>query len=301
MSAGRPAPVDGAEPVVVVGGVGGSGTRVVAEVLRSVGIHMGSDCNRAGDNWWFTLLGKLPRWDPRLAPAPGDPVLGALAVLERATVEGRLGRADQRTVAAVVERCSRWWHLDPLPDDRPPSWLAARAGTLCGGGARDRVRGRWGFKEPNTHLFLDHLHHHFGGRLRYVHVVRHGVHMAHSRNQAQVRRWGWRFGVPVGARQPTPVESLDYWIRANEAALERGAELPAGRFLSLSYDALCAEPRPALARLLAFVGVDVPAGALDELAALPRSPAPRGESGEEAEAVYGTERLARVRALGFPA
>ena len=35
---------------VVVGGVGGSGTRVVAELLRSLGIFMGDDLNHANDN-----------------------------------------------------------------------------------------------------------------------------------------------------------------------------------------------------------------------------------------------------------
>ena len=48
---------------VVVGGVGGSGTRVVEQMLRQLGVYTGADLNSAGDNRWFTLLCKLPRWD----------------------------------------------------------------------------------------------------------------------------------------------------------------------------------------------------------------------------------------------
>ena len=48
---------------VVIGGVGGSGTRVVVEIMRRLGVYTGSDLNKAGDNKWFTLLCKLPRWE----------------------------------------------------------------------------------------------------------------------------------------------------------------------------------------------------------------------------------------------
>src|SRR6266550_6138718 len=41
---------------VAIGGVGGSGTRLVAEILRHLGYYMGRDLNEASDNLWFTLL-----------------------------------------------------------------------------------------------------------------------------------------------------------------------------------------------------------------------------------------------------
>ena len=43
---------------VVVGGVGGSGTRLIAECLKEAGYFMGADINDAKDNLWFTLLFK---------------------------------------------------------------------------------------------------------------------------------------------------------------------------------------------------------------------------------------------------
>ncbi len=45
---------------VAVGGVGGSGTRLIAEILRRLDYYMGDDLNVAGDNLWFTLLFKRP-------------------------------------------------------------------------------------------------------------------------------------------------------------------------------------------------------------------------------------------------
>ena len=47
-----------ANAAVAAGGVGGSGTRLVAELLRGLGLQMGSDLNVSLDTRWFTLLFK---------------------------------------------------------------------------------------------------------------------------------------------------------------------------------------------------------------------------------------------------
>lgn len=41
---------------VVIGGVGGSGTRLIAQCLRELGYFIGHDLNEPCDNLWFTLL-----------------------------------------------------------------------------------------------------------------------------------------------------------------------------------------------------------------------------------------------------
>mgnify|MGYP004007565703 CR=1 FL=1 len=43
---------------VAIGGIGGSGTRLIASVLRDIGFFLGADLNEASDNLWFTLLFK---------------------------------------------------------------------------------------------------------------------------------------------------------------------------------------------------------------------------------------------------
>lgn len=43
---------------VAIGGVGGSGTRLIAEMLAKLGFYIGDDLNKANDNLWFTLLFK---------------------------------------------------------------------------------------------------------------------------------------------------------------------------------------------------------------------------------------------------
>ncbi len=49
------------ESPVVIGGLGGSGTRVVAEILNEVGYYIGNK-NYANDNLWFAFLVRRPKW-----------------------------------------------------------------------------------------------------------------------------------------------------------------------------------------------------------------------------------------------
>jgi Sulfotransferase family len=298
----RSAGIDPARGPVVVGGVGGSGTRVVADILRCFGVDTGSDLNKAGDNFWFTFLGKLPRWDLEAALAPDSPTMFSYGVLERAmTGQLRPTRAERRFIAAVVERCLEQSRQHPLADDRTPEWLGERAQHIL----ESRRQGHpealmWGWKEPNSHLFIEHLHRYFGARLRYIHVVRNGLHMATSKNQYQVRRWGPLFGVVVQSQWPSPRQSLDYWILSNEAAIRKGHELAPGRFLVVNYDELCADPAPGVDRLATFLGLDLPRPTLSEAASLPRPPTAPGASAVDAATAFSEEQFARVRAMGFP-
>ena len=50
---------------IVIGGIGGSGTRVVTQLLQSLGFDMGSDLNESLDDLGFTALFKRPSlWPP---------------------------------------------------------------------------------------------------------------------------------------------------------------------------------------------------------------------------------------------
>jgi hypothetical protein len=296
-----PPKIDPSLGPVVVGGVGGSGTRVVAEIMRHLGVYTGAVLNRAGDNKWFSLLCKLPRFS--LEPSAPDAELfdRAVGLLERA-MTGQLGpdRADRRLISQLIERWARMKRRHPLPDDRTDEWVRDHAASLqssreeCPEGAP-----MWGWKEPNSHLFLPHLGRHFGDRLHYVHVIRHGIYMAHSRNQAQAMRWRSQFGLTECASQPTPTESLDYWIASNELAVSRGRAMPEGSFLLINHDDLCARPREGVTRFVEFLGFSPSRADMEFLVSLPERPKSAGLSLSEMQEQFGDERLARVNRLGF--
>ena len=92
---------------------------------------------------------------------------------------------------------------------------------------------------------------------------------------------------------------MDFWIAANRLALSRGQAMPAGTFLLVNHDDLCASPGEGVARLLEFLGLDPPAPVVAQLVALPHPPKPPPLRLEEMVELFGAERLAQVRALGF--
>jgi hypothetical protein len=79
--------------MVAIGGVGGSGTRIVAQLIKDAGFYLGSDLNSANDNLWFTLLFKRPRWFIRNS-ANREVIFQGLDIFSRAMTGNSLSLAD---------------------------------------------------------------------------------------------------------------------------------------------------------------------------------------------------------------
>jgi hypothetical protein len=220
-------------------GRAGGLSRVVASLIEASGVHLGVDLNEAKDNLWFTLLFKrIEVLDCH------DREFDQLTRILVAGIQGArpLTRADIELVDAVAAH------------DRPQhasAWLRERADSLNAASRRLSKNERWGWKEPNTHIVIERLWKRIP-ELRYIHVVRHGLDMAYSRNQNQLQLWGESV---LGANGPlTPARSLAYWCRVHRRMQRLQADHP-DRVYWLDYDALCREPMEHLPPLLAFVGL----------------------------------------------
>lgn len=267
-------------PPIAIGGVGGSGTRLVAELVRALGVHTGDDLNSASDTLCFTLLFKL-----RDAPDWPDARFDASVSALRAGL--RRGRPLDD---ALRERVSELSAGDR--PGHPVRWLQDRARRLFESAAAPAHGRRWGWKEPNTHIIIDRLWRYLP-ELRYVHVVRHGVDMAFSRNQNQVRLWGPAI---LGTDAPlTPQRSLAYWCNTQRRAQRLLADNP-HRMFWLDYDALCARPVEEMQKLCTFLGADIG----DALPLLPdvRPPGTSRHANEDLS-VFADEDLDYVRSLGY--
>ena len=224
---------------VVVGGVGGSGTRLIAEILRSEGYFLGSDLNKASDNLWFTLLFKRSE----IITSTGGEFATLCDLFQKGMFGGSEFTTDQSSFVRRLAETSREQH--------DAQWLRARADTLLSQRDARPLGGRWGWKEPNTHVVLDRLAHSFVG-MKYVFVSRHGLDMALSNNQNQARFWG-----PLILGEPfedTPRYSLRYWCRVHQRVLAMGSEM-GERFLLLKYDDICRGPEESISILCTFLGL----------------------------------------------
>jgi Sulfotransferase family len=273
---------------IVIGALGGSGTRVAAQALIDSGAYLGSKFNQAHDNLVFTALFKRPRWFARA----GEPAVHRqLDTFVRHMQGRRYGPGDYgRLASSLVDH-------DPEVDLRESARrvLAAvrsRPARLLTG---DRP---WGWKEPNSHVYLPQLIDHFPD-MRFVYVARHGLDMAYSRNKTQLHMWGPRFGVaPPADNAAAPAAQVDYWIAATRRAVELGGERLGDRFLFLRYDDMCRAPEAELQRLLEFARLPCDDAIAGRLAAGVRPTGSIGRwraHGEE----FTPEQLAAVESFGF--
>lgn len=285
---------------LVIGALGGSGTRLIAQILIDCGFFLGRDLNRERDNLWFTLLFKRPAWYAEVAARdPGQLKLG-FTILEKAMLgPARFGPEERAFVWKAARGMVRRGH-DHLRRGRG-YWPLLRAWRLLRSpGPQDGEYRGWGWKEPNSQFYIRPLSQHFK-TLKFIYVMRHGLDMAYSGNQTQLHIWGHRFGLQAPERDlEHPETRALFWVEASREAIGLGRELLEDRFLALNFDRLCTHPDEVLPPLLAFAGLAPAEVDMERLRALPRIPPTMGRFRRRGLSAFSPGTLDAVRSLGFP-
>ena len=230
---------------VVVGGVGGSGTRVIAQLLQSLDFDMGSDLNESLDDLSFTALFKRPSLWPIDQHLPQlEEALDVYLASRGHKSTSWISQAHQNARAAELLKSTRqkdeWIETGDLNDREQFLTTASQPKSL------------WGWKEPNAHIPLPFLLAALPN-MKYIHVTRHGLDMAHSSNQTQLRVWGAQLlGRAVDAGSAD--DSLAYWCAAHERLLQLCA-LPAMQILVLPFEKLFEDLDSALTQLYDFLQI----------------------------------------------
>lgn len=283
---------------IVIGGIGGSGTRVVAEILMLFGIFMGKDLNSAKDNLSFTLLFKRPEWFKKNFQNKNKLNTG-LGILNKAMYSGEsLSIKEKVFLWNAVRDMARHGHN--------------REGQGKGDWARQRAayikypekfnRGRyigWGWKEPNSHLLVPALKDHFPG-FKYIHTIRHGLDMAYSGNQQQLYNWGELFGIRLPENEvDEPAASFRYWVEANRKVMEYGAQLGKDHFLLVNFDRLCEAPEEGVLRIADFLKINIPEDVLKKAFKLPVMPESKGRYKDYPIEGFLPDDLVFLEKMGF--
>lgn len=272
---------------VAVGGVGGSGTRVVSRALGFLGYFMGPDLNEAGDNLSFTLLFK----HPEILTLTDENFRRTVSVFVQVMEGTGVDKGDRDFVAALTQ-ADRW-------SRHSSQWLQQRAERLPCESSSNAPISKWGWKEPNTHVVLDRLWAELPD-LKYIHVRRHGLDMAFSSNQNQPIFWGEHFSGKPCPASVDPVYSLRYWCMAEQRVLRIVEQMgKSSQFHVLNFDHLCQSPDTVFAALLDFLGHDRPTEVLQTLARLVSPPSSIGRYRERDLSVFSVEDLKFVESMGF--
>jgi hypothetical protein len=239
-------------PPVVIGGLGGSGTRLIAAILQHLEFDMGSDLNKTNDNLAFTLLFKRPELWPIQEHALE--IHQALALFFKAGFYRKsLNTRDVELVNEIAQANSL---------QHPSDWLQKRQQDLKEPGKNCQQPAQWGWKEPNTHIFLPALEESVQ-QVKYIHVMRNGLDMANSTNQSQVKLWG-ELLTGEKTTDPGPDNSFRYWCAVHRRVLEASRDM-GDRFLLLNFDDFCLRPKNGVESLLNFLGMTAPGTMFSEL------------------------------------
>lgn len=229
---------------IAIGAIGGSGSRVLAQIIQTSGISIGSNLNGSHDNLAFTARFKT------------------LDVLDLPEAEffARLREFEAVSRTEMEQAGKR----------------------------------RWGWKEPNTHVVIDRILDAYPS-MRYVHLLRNGFDMAFSGNQNQPRLWGPSYLNRPLSEPPAPAEILAYFCEVHRRILKLALQPHnQNRILVVEYEALCADPKFEIIRLLDFLEL-TPEVPLDDLCKIIRKPTSIGRGLNFGLDPFDQEDLAYIR------
>ena len=283
---------------VIIGGVGGSGTRVVAEIINLLGFYIGDDLNPAKDNLWFLLLFKRPRWFRR-ARHDKHEIFTGLRLLSRAMLHKiRPGWPEVKFLIRAVLEISIFGHN--YKGDGRGLWPFVRAWNMVAGHPKMILNpNRWGWKEPNSHIYLDYLADFFSN-MKYIHTIRHGLDMAFSDNQQQLYNWGPIFGLELPqTKSDEPAASLKFWIKSNRRVIESGQKLGDQNFLVVNFDRLCLSPESEIQKIVSFLDIEPNPEKLEALIRIPQKPKSLGRYRAHNISQFDPADLNELERLGF--
>jgi hypothetical protein len=237
---------------IVIGGIGGSGTRLVAQILQQEGVAFPGDKNEELDNLWFSLM--FVRRSILLKPLEEVKRLVWLFVNAM-----RNGLPPPEELIPLLDEAARY--------DRGPalrkSVLEAARQSICNTREDYRTYDLWGWKQPNSHVLVPLLAQHLP-KMKYIYVLRNGLDMAFSYNQNQLKYF-WGDLMLEGDTEPNPRNALRYWIASYKRICGDRALL-GDRLYLLNFDSLCRNPIEQLVRLNEFLSLDASQDSVEAIA-----------------------------------
>jgi hypothetical protein len=273
--------------VFAIGALGGSGTRVVAQILMEAGLYMGAEFSNENDNLLFTRLFRDPVWE-----AQSD----RRQQFERITIFNKL--MSGKTLFPLEAFSAFKAIKENL--NYPTSSGQARQ-LLFEHYTKSNIQPAiWGWKEPNTHIYLEALHTSFPA-FKYIHVLRHGLDMAFSKNLKQLNNWGAKFSIEIDGKETEDqlaIKQLDFWIAATKATLEYSKRMGENFYL-LRHHNLYESVKVEIEQLFEFLEIATTKDQLDELSSLPKKPQSADLYKNHDLNIFREDQLLAVHELGF--
>jgi hypothetical protein len=220
---------------VCIGGVGGSGTRLFAQILDLLHFNTGDFINDTWDNLYFTFLFK------RLETLnlSQSRFLQLFSIFQKIMLHQEyLNIKDKQIIENLYIKHTK------------QNYIYNKKGTyeqfLKNYNLKNNNNNvKWGWKEPNTHILLPKLLKLYP-KIKYIHIMRNGLDMAFSKNQNQLKFWT--------NLKPTPQNSLHYWVKVHKKLVKYQIKFPQNIYI-LDFDTFCLNPDTQIPLLLKFLNI----------------------------------------------
>lgn len=268
--------------IIGIGALGGSGTRAVAKVLMECDVHIGYELNGPLDNKVFAGLFRTPNWFD---------IHDKEEIHKRVRIFREYMENDALSPSSIIQLYKANKSAKNFP------WQFYLKALF----RKKKKRRVWGWKEPNTHHYLEELSRTFNDDLKYVHVIRHGLDMAYSTNRSQLKNWGHLYGIPLTGRESEDemrVKQLDFWIQTTHEIIQKMESSDIDCYL-LRHNEFCEKPEKEIRALLEFAGLQVDEEKVLQCSKIPEIPKTQGRYREHDLTIFRKDQLEKVRDFGF--
>lgn len=255
------------DPVVIAGN-GGSGTRVVAQILIQAGAFLGSDMNPSFDNLMFTYLFKHPKQFSDITNQfyENPQKFKDLFSLHEKLLQGKglVGTKPEwdMILHAAKEHAQGRYNW---------TWVLERWSKMIATTHTD-IPPVWGWKEPHSIFFLDPLSASYPAA-KFVLVLRNGLDMTYTKTDQQFKFWAHAYNIDPSDESPRNI--FEFWYQLNKHAIELGKKHFNQNFHIIKFEDLCLSPETTIPSLLDFVGLGNTALS-QKILNIPRLPASSG-------------------------
>lgn len=244
------------ESPIVVFGTGGSGTRVVAEILKEAGCFIGYNLNNPLDNqdFGFMLSGRID-WMVNHFPFHDDIALPYLDLFKKVYFYQSLNLNElvllyNVTIEYIKGRSRGSFRRRPLTERLIRGRRLLKA-IVPGTSLNLTPYQKWGFKSPEAIYFIFPLIKYFR-HVKLIHLIRDGRDMIFSKNRSRLQ-----YLEMFKNTYKDPFKSqLSHWGSVNRWAFDHGRTmLPEDQYLLIRYEDLCEFPLETVDRILFFTGL----------------------------------------------
>lgn len=267
------------QPSLAIGGIGGSGTRAVAQLFQEKGYFMGYDLNGPIDTLLYTLMFKRKE----------ILLLDNLTFKEHLTLFYKIMATEEELSENDYSILYKLAKNDNSQHDT--QWLIKRIENHKNIQRKKQIL--WGWKEPNTHVIIDKILDNTPS-LKFIYVYRNGLDMAYSSNQNQLKFWGNIF-LNEDSLCITPANSLKYWCEVHRRMIRLQKVYPEQIYM-LNLDNICENPQKNLEEMFGFLKISS-FGKIEELSSIFKTPISKNRYKEHPLDIFHNDDLAYVQTI----